>query len=86
MTQTTIPCPHHGHHLWTMGNLDTITRNSGVLRRAAAQQLSSLCPAPGNVLTFCQIMGETDSPVNWSLRRSPEWADEDETTIATAIR
>jgi hypothetical protein len=51
------------------------------LRDAAARQLGTICPDPGNVLTFEPFSPGNDNPTNWTLRRHEGWAEPEAETI-----
>lgn len=79
MTTTMLgQCPQHAAHVWEFRG--DCPRN---LRAIAQSQIASLCPSPGDVLTFCPIMADDASPVNWALRRCG-WNDLDELIVAVA--
>ena len=55
-------------------------------RPAAIRQLATLRPAIGDLLTFCCLADELDSPSNWCLRRSVTWTDPVEEIIAHCVK
>lgn len=75
-------CTHHGQHLWEELPLEGRPGTIDLLRRVAAEQAATCCPAAGDVLTFCPIHPETPSSNgNWTLRRGFPDMEDDEVAI-----
>jgi hypothetical protein len=85
-TDNPYSCPHHGEHYWQWGP-DIVRRVPErlipLIQSCAVEQLKTVCGTPGNVLTFEQIVPEVSSSLNWTVRRSAGWADEEELIVAT---